>query len=162
MKKTYKAVEGHHLDDRQAQRYGEFIANLADEYGGVKPEFLVDLRGSPAISDWFEHDTEKAAYEYWKVQAYELLRSINVMIELPDGTMDEVRAFHPISVTVMSKPSEPIQATVKLYKKVEDILEDEDMRNQMYQQALNEFRYMRKKYRHIKELTTVFEAIDNI
>jgi hypothetical protein len=160
--KKYVPADGAHITPEQAQRYGEFIAKVADDYNGVKPEYLVDLRSSPAISDWFENSQKKAAEKYWKVQAYELLRQIHVVMELPDGEVTTVRAFHPITVNVITEKGEPREPqTVKVYKQIYEVLSDSDMRAEMLDQALEEFRYMRNKYRHFKELSSIFDAIDD-
>lgn len=164
MKKIFKAAKGAHFTDEQAQRYGEYIAKIADINGGVLPDDLVDQRLDPEISDYFTQDTDEAAYKHWKWQAYNLLGNINLLIDTPDG-IRETRAFHPVTVIVeeIRKPKEePITVVARIYRNKEDILQDPDQRAQIVYDALERFRAMRDRYKELKELSAIFDAIDKV
>lgn len=158
----YVPAAGARLSEEQAQRYGNFLEGIADKNGSIQATDLIEFRNSPELSDYFILDKNEAAWKYWEVQAYYLLRSIHVEIRLPDGQITTTRAFYPIQVNVITEKttSEPKEYKIKVYKKAEDVLSDEEMRLQVLEQALEEFRYMRNKYQNLKELASIFEAID--
>lgn len=158
---TYKGVHGSLVTDEKAQRYGEYLEKVVRTTGGINAEALVELRHEPEIADWFEHDDIKAAHKHRKWQAYNLLININKVLELPNGEEVEVRAFHNMQVTlVRDGEKEPREMLVKIYKNIDEVLANEDFRQQMVEQALEEFRSRRNKYQHLKELAGIFAAID--
>lgn len=77
------------------------------------------------------------------------------------------------------KPSEddrapPVRALVSLlddrkresglpgYRRIQDVLEDDDLRGRLVQTALMELRALKRKYENVKELAAVWSAVDDI
>lgn len=152
----YKAAYGSPLTDKQAQRYGEFLEALAEENNGSlsAEDVLQNAHASSPIHDYFEWDDSEAAQRYRMVQARELLRFIEVIIER-DGVQEQVRAFHNVHI-VTDKTSE------RVYAPLVRILSDDDLRHQVIEGALRELNSWKKRYKQYHELKPVFAVIDTL
>lgn len=115
------------------------------------PEILDSARPSNSpVHHLFEWDNEVAGEEYRLEQARYLLRAVVVSyyIEKTQRTV-EVRAH-------IFSPRE------KAYLSIKTVLTNEDRRAEMLAQALKELRAWQAKYRVLHELTSVFQAIDDL
>ena len=163
--KKYSAAHGAPLNDKQAQRYGEFIEKFCEVDGGVKPETLVEHRNNPAIRDWFHEDDNEAAYKWRLDKARHLLQYIYVEIRDPDGNLYRDRAFYPVTVEVIRKDKDSEHQSLgvqRVYRPTIEILRTPKQREEVFDDVLRRFREMRHRYRHYKELKEVFEAIDRL
>lgn len=106
-------------------------------------------RNSP-IHHLFEWNDQRAAEEHRLERARYLLRAVVVSyyIEKTRRTVD-VRAhvFSPRS---------------RAYMSIREVLNDEDERAALLNKALEELRAWQARYRALSELSSVFEAIDNL
>lgn len=98
----------------------------------------------------FEWDDTEAAEKYRIWQARQLIR---VCVELIPGVSTPTEVFVSLSEDRLDGRG---------YRVVTDVLRDEDMRAQMLEDALSELEIFRLKYRRLKELVAVFDAIDSV
>lgn len=119
--------------------------------GLVTPEMIVQearSKDSP-LHDYFDW-TEKVAAEKWRLfQAGQLLRSVDVVIELSAKPPIVTRAFISFG-------------DAKGYHSVEAVMNDDALRKQLLAQAKSEMYALLKKYQDLEELSGVFEAIRQV
>jgi hypothetical protein len=148
----YKAAKGSHITDDQAQRYGEFIAQLVEDTNNhVDPKILVEnAKGSP-IEEYFEWNSRKAATGYRIVQARELLRWIVVEVE---GI--QTRAFQPVTIQITETDKDNIYTTIQY------AMTDVSMMEQIEKVALSLLRAWVRKYKQYQTLREIAEGIEKI
>lgn len=151
--------ESHSLNNEQAQRYGERIAALEEEFGGVGTFTVVQdaKKEDSPLHDWFEWDDEIAANEYRTEQARYLLRHIVVSVKKPDGNEEEVRAFHSVTAKVEGPTVNSVGTN---FVTIQSVLSDEEWSKEVVQNALKELERWRKKYGIYKELAKVIKLVD--
>jgi hypothetical protein len=134
---------------------GTHIERLIARHGEqhITPEDLLADGQSPSspLHDQFEWDDEAAANEYRLVQARKVLRSLVVVYE--DGHEEEMatRAFVKIANDESHK-----------YTHIHIAMTDEEIHQEVLCQAMWELRALQQKFRHLRELSRVFQEIDNI
>lgn len=120
--------------------------------GVIRPVDVVDAardKSSP-MHDWFQWDDGEAAHQYRLQQARELLRVyVNVT---PADNVTPVRAF----VSLTSDRTKDGGG----YRTMPDVLSDAELSARMLADAFVQFRNMRKKYEHLKQLAKVWQAVD--
>lgn len=115
--------------------------------GLILPEVVVEwAREHPfsALHDQFEWDDAEAAHEYRMWQARKVI-AINIVSE--DG---ERRV---VSLSIDRKVAGG-------YRDVETVLKDDELRKVLVRDALSEFKRVKAKYEHIKELSDVYAEIE--
>lgn len=154
----YKPAPDCAINEEQAQRYGERIAALEEEFGGVGASTIVQdakQEDSP-LHDYFEWDNEVAAQGYRIEQARYLIRHINIVVKTPNGGEEEVRAFH--SVTIKESPAANQRGVS--YLSLQRILSDSEQRQELIDKAFKELESWRRRYHTYKELAKVVETVD--
>jgi hypothetical protein len=174
-KMKYSAAKGSRLSDEQAQMFGERIEILQEEYNGeVTPDVLLeDAKGidSP-LHNWFEWDDTNAARAYRRQQAYYLLRSIHVVVQVNDEEMT-TRAFHHVTIQEteperdegdgMHQEAEVLEPeSRRVYVSIQRIVTDADLRQQIIEDAMHQLQSWRRRYQQYTELAQIFGAIDAI
>ena len=133
-----------------AQEVGDCLEKLRLRNGGVITAEVVlaeaRKKRSP-LHDGFEWDDTAAAHQYRLEQARSITRAVITFIgEEQDDT--------------------PIRAFVTLgggdYESITTVLSVKSKRDALLGQALEEMRTFRRKYHHLKELATVFVAIEEL
>lgn len=121
----------------------------------ISPEKVVDAARSKTspLHNYFTWEDGEAAHQWRLEQARKLIRVVVDVIELPDKTQREVRVF-------VSLPSD--RASVGGYRIMANVLEDEDRKKEMLEDALRELIRIREKYDMLKELSGIFKAIDKL
>lgn len=142
------------MKKQKQNRVIQELKRIAKENGGLlQPEVVVDearLVSSPLHSR-FEWDNTVAGQQYRIWQARQLIR---VSVEVLAGTDKACEVF--VSLT----PDRERESGG--YRVMADVLSDADLRNQMLSDALEELELFREKYRKLKELASVFEAIKRV
>lgn len=137
-----------------AQIAGEVCAELESK-GRLTAKDLVEVsrpEDAPLHSE-FEWNDAEAAEKYREDQARCVIRSIKlVMDEEPKNGANEpnVRAFFTL------KRDQPE------YESIQVILSDEEKYNDLMRVAIRELMSFERKYNKIKELTKVFDAINEV
>jgi hypothetical protein len=121
--------------------------------GVLRPEDVVEAakpKSSP-LHECFTWDDTSAAREHRLWQARHLIRVCVVML---NENPNPVRAY----VSLMADRTAPRGG----YRHVVEVMEDDEQRAQMMEEALDELRAFQSKYRRLKELAPVFEASDRV
>ena len=131
------------------QKVGEQLARI-EKRGALTPKAVVDAsrRSSAPLHDYFEWRDDVAAEKYREVQAKEIIRSVELVIEGSEPT----RAF--VSVTV--------EGGERSYVNVEAALSMQQTRDEVLATALSELRAFERKYNTLAELAEVLEAIRRV
>lgn len=126
---------------------GAECERLASTVGLTAKNLLDASRPSDApLHDEFEWDDAVAAEAYREDQARYIIRSLCIKSEKADQT--PVRAFF----TIASPEYEPVFVIIK----------DEDKRTALLAQAIKELQAFQQKYDSLRELQTVFAAIETL
>lgn len=130
------------------------LEKIRKAHGGIlRPPDVVKTAQNPKhpLHECFEWDNTRAASEYRLWQARHL---ISVCVVLINGNTKPVRTY----VSLKDDRAEDAGG----YRHVVDVLSDEEAKAQMLLDALADLNAIRRKYRGLKELTDVFNAIDRV
>ena len=131
-----------------AQGAGEELQRICDSNGGeLDPHDVVDeSRPDEAVlHPCFEWRDEVAVELYRTDQARGIIRTVVVIKE--EEPQKNVRAFHHVTAN---------------YEPIKVVVSDAEKMSQLLKHARAELKAFRDKYKILKELTPVFEAIDNL
>lgn len=154
--KVYTWVPGSRLGYLNASIIGAELDRLIEgKRQKLKAEDVVEAARNPRspLHKAFEWDNRKAGHAYRLTQARHLLRSVQIKIITPQRKEQTIRA------TVAYK--QPEQPHKRFYSTMADAMSDPDRRAEVVEQALREFRALRRKYAELHELAQVFAAIDH-
>jgi hypothetical protein len=121
----------------------------------ISPEKVVEAakpKTSP-LHDYFTWEDGEAAHQWRLEQARHLIRVVVDIIELPDKSQREVRVF-------VSLPSD--RNSEGGYRVMSRVLDDEEKKKEMLEDAMRELIRFREKYDMLKELAGIFKAIDKL
>jgi hypothetical protein len=129
------------------------LQEIANQHDGIlRPEIVVDAaraKTSPLHSS-FEWDNTKAAEAHRLWQARQLIISVTIKYE---GVKNE----SPIYVSLKKD-----RETGGGYRPMVAVLADDELREQLLEDARQDMEIFRKKYRGLKQLAKVFEAMDEV
>lgn len=131
----------------------EELEAIRQEAGGIlRAEDVVEYAKAPetALHGRFQWDDTEAARQYRIWQAREIIR---VEVTVLPNTTKETRAY----VSMLSDRGEGGG-----YRDIYSVMHDPEMRSALLVQALAELNRLRVKYRLLKELAPVFEAMDKV
>lgn len=137
------------------QEKQDFIDELRKQNGGIlsASELLEASEPKDAPThDCFEWKDSKAGHEYRLHQARQLLAVYVTIMDSPNGKV-ETRAYVSLSTERGDNGG---------YRAIADVLSDEDLRQQLLQDAFRDLEIFRKKYSVLTELAPVFSAQDKI
>lgn len=135
-----------------AQRAGEEMERIRVRQNGRLESKDVVKAAKPKSSPLhphFEWDDRAAADAYRVTQAGYLIRSIQVEIAKPTGELAPIRAF--VSV---------VRDEDRSYTSVEHAMSDDELRQQVVQQAWSELQSWRKRHAELVEFAKVFAVIE--
>jgi hypothetical protein len=138
--------------------FGAYYDQLRQQHGGeLDAETLVKEAKSKScpIHDSFEWDNKIAGHEHRLTQARQMMAAIAVYEETPEGPTQPIR----YTVAVTPRVVEP-EAMKKAYVPMKEALADAERRQEVVRQAFRDARAWETRYRGIKELAGVFEALD--
>lgn len=142
------------------EEYAEWeksIVELAQKHGELTPQLVLweASRESSPLHALFTWDDTEAANAYREQQARGLIRKVKVkLINYQEETETPLRAF----VNVKTQDADDV--TRSRYIHVEKVLRDDDLRQQMLENAKRELAAFKNKYAILAELSRVFTAID--
>ncbi len=135
----------------EAQSAGEELERIRTKHNGrLEPDWVVHAAKKEVnpLHPLFEWDDNVAAQHYRVVQARQVIRSIDVVIEQAEKPKP-IRAF--VSV---------VRDRDQSYTSVSHAMSDPELRRQVLLAALGELEAWRKRYAELVELANVFAAID--
>lgn len=149
IKKNKKYISKAIRDEDLDQVVNEF--QKISKIGGLTPENVVEAAKDKhnVLNRYFEWDDTKAGANWRKWQARFLIGSIKVRI-----SGDAVQAFENVKVNITTNERE--------YVDVVTILSNKQYEDQILNTALNEIKYWQEKYRLLKKLNPVFDAIKSV
>lgn len=125
---------------------------------GLTAKNLVDVsRPEDApLHSVFEWNDSTAAELYRENQARRLIASIEIVREdVPEVEVEEkpvmIRAFHALRTE-----------ETEGYEHIQHIMSDEEKRNRLLELAKRDMNIFKEKYKELKELSKVFESMDEI
>lgn len=140
---------------RKVATIREELEQIRDEHNGqIPPEAVIAFarNKNTALHTEFEWDDTEAAHQFRLEQARRIIRlNINI-VPTKNGN---VRV--PVYVSLVAD-----RKNGGGYRTLNDVMSDDDMREQFLQQALDDLQRVRRKYETLRELTPVFAAIDRV
>lgn len=131
----------------------EHIRFLRD--GILRAEDVVEFARNErtALHSEFEWDDSEAAQQFRLEQARRVIRLVVTVVP-------KVGSDRPVQmyVSLTSDRAKPGGG----YRPFVDVMSDEDRRDELLRQALNEFKRVRSKYEALRELRPIFKAIDKV
>lgn len=149
---AYAWKPGTRIHGVDAQAAGEHLELVREKNGGtLTPEaVLADARSNNSpIHSAFEWDDSAAAEKHRLWQARYLMACLTVNVTIQKQEERPVRAF--VNVT---------KAEERQYVPVAAAMADPDLRKQVLDRAWNDLLAWRQKYSDLKELASIFEAVD--
>lgn len=136
-----------------AQAIGERLSAI-EAAGRLTPDAVLHDARNPVsvLHNQFEWDDRKAAHKWRIEQAGYLIRSVTVSVEPNEATARTIRAFVPVEGEQENRSYVPMLKA----------LGDTEMRKQVLKQAHAELGAVARKYRELKELSEVIQAIDQV
>ena len=134
------------------------IEVIRKKTGKVLPEDVVRVAKSKCnpLHSEFEWDDATAALAHRVERARLMLRSFMVV-------RDDLKTDRPQRIyEVVREPQEKPGRIKHVYRTVEDIMTDKDLRAELLGRALGELISLRNRYRDLQELAIVMRAIDEV
>jgi hypothetical protein len=88
---------------------------------------------NPKLKKFFETDTRKAAEAYWKRQAQEIIKSVELRLV---GEEEGIAEFHNVRVIVQRDGADQV---ARGYASFDRVLASQDLRDQVCEEAYNSF-----------------------
>ncbi|MDP9090163.1 MAG: hypothetical protein M3O26_15635 [Pseudomonadota bacterium] len=136
------------------ERIARELERIREENGGfLKQEDVVEFARDPstALHGRFTWDDTEAAQKWRLYQAGQIIRLVVNVIE---DEAPPVRAF--VSLTMDRIRHGPG------YRAIQDVLQDEGMREQLLADAIADLTTLRVKYKALTQLSRVWNAIDEV
>jgi len=130
------------------------LERIRKRNGGIlQPEQVVEFAKNPktALHSRFEWDNSLAAQQYRLWQARVIIR-VRIRVEPRIG--EETKTY----VSLVSDRKQPGGG----YRTQVDVLRDDELREELLQQALREAETFARKYAQIERLAPIFEAISKV
>lgn len=159
--RTYRPVAGASYGIEAAQRIGAELEELGLT-SEVTPAAIVAKAQDPGteLHRHFEWNDATAADKYRQHQARQIVNHLAIVIQAPDGSAREVKAFH--SVTFAATETEPHR---EAYVHIDIIRTTPDMGAQTLARAKRDLEAWRRRYEELRgllELEEVFSALDKL
>lgn len=149
----WTAIAGVSMKNKKTAAIARELRRIAKANGGLLlPTKVVEAarpKSSPLHSR-FEWDNSEAAENYRLWQARQLIR---VIVETVPGMSGTTEVFVSLSKD---------RVDGRGYRVTTEVCRDEDLRAQLLEDALTELEIFKLKYRRLKELAEVFEAIETV
>ncbi len=138
----------------EKERVKAELEGIAKKNGALNPHDVVKFAENPktALHACFTWDDGEAAIK-WRVHEARMLIRVIVNVIPVDGEDREYRAF------VSLKDDRHLGTG---YRTMVSILDDEELRDQLLKDALEEMEAFQAKYKDIQELCDVFVAIEKV
>jgi hypothetical protein len=139
-----------------AQEVGEIVEQLYEANGPTLPpdalwQAAADAPES-ALYKLFTWDKDAAAIKCWRQESRVI---INQLVVVNEQTGEQTPAFYHVRLIEADGVSEG-------YAPSYVVLEDDNMRGQALAEAMQSLRGFRRRYQHLRQLSAVFDAIDQL
>ena len=151
---------------------GELRFIQSNNNGTLQPADVVEYAKDPEtlLHNKFEWDDSDAAHQYRLWQARRVIRLELVIVGNAAGTPGKVILDrNDINIS----PGKSTRAYISLsidrtgevkngYRSIEDVVSDDELRQEMLKDARKDMNLFRRKYDMLKELSAVFDAMDKV
>ena len=160
IEQTFKwAGHAHRFAKRaNAQKTHDEIIVVQKEHGGSPPEgaLLQFAKANPnsELYKLFDWNPEEAAKK-WNVHTEKLIQNSIIKVTINKGVehkVTEIRAFINIKQKVEGK-------SMRVYRSIDDVLQDPEQREQMVNRAYREFQTFYKRWQDYSEIAAINEKI---
>lgn len=150
-------VEGSRVKGNPDAIYSELM-HIHDRDGYVTPEAVVDFAQdkSTELHQNFTWDDKEAAQQYRMREARHVQASVQVEYMTLPG-----QKFRALEVVKQQCNTGGNLESRNVYRRVEDIMQDPDCRDQLLRRALGELSSFKKRYSGLSKLSKVFSVIDD-
>ena len=152
-KKFNSEIRGVTLNDQpDAELVGNALDAIQENDGGITPEALLKV-STPTRSKthkMFEWDDTVAGDKYRLEQARLVLRSIDVIVQIPDDGERSIRAF----------TSTPLEGGKRVYVNTVSAMQQRDTRDAMLQDCLNALIKFREKWANLVAVADATAPLD--
>lgn len=136
------------------QKYKKELEKIEGKYNGLLSTEIV-LKEAKQIDNplhsWFDWE-DTIAGEKWRLhQARLLISSIRVKIMFDKGA-SSYRKYLNVTIETDGEPQ-------RFYVRTEEVLKDEDLKEQILRRAVNEADYWQRTYKEYNELNEIFKGI---
>lgn len=114
---------------------------------------------SSSLHSLFEWDDGKAAEQYRLEQARHVIRLYFVVIEPAPTVQSKHLKFKPATMRGLVSLKTDRRSSGGGYRQLTDVLKDPSMRAQLVEEALEELRLWRSRYKSLNELSEIFASI---
>jgi hypothetical protein len=166
MTQVYTPVKGAPMTTEQAQRYGEELLVIEEEHKILTAQIVVEQASdseSP-LNDWFTWKDAEAAKKWRNSQACDMLRYIEVEIEVVEGETTKTRAYH--NVVIETVDDKGIETSQRGYVNTERVFTDKDLTAQTIEKALKALQWFQRKFSEYSALSETLKhtqaAIDEL
>lgn len=130
------------------------LTEIEERDGVLKPEAVVEFakNENTELHSHFTWDDGEAAKQHRLWQARQIIRVVVTTVKGKEGEVT-TKAF------VNFAPSEKYGGG---YRSIVSVLSNSELKTRMLQDAMKELAIFRKKYAELKELTSIFDAIDKL
>jgi len=128
----------------------EQLTAIYEAHGELTPKLVVATaspKDHPLHKD-FEWDDKIAGPRYREVQAAQLIRSVKVMYSEAPADPKSVRGFHSVT-----------RADSTSYVPVEEIVQDDFMREVLLRQMRREWSEFQRRYQHLEEFAALVNGV---
>jgi len=147
------------LTEQQQTELREILHKNANPVLQVKQ--VVERARNPksSLHSCFEWDDAKCGEQWRLEQARELIRFSIIVIENPNKEMN-IGKITPTHVSEFVSLRRDRIRPGGGYRVLKDVLQDAELRSELLEQALEEFKLWKNKYQRLKELSAIFEAAE--
>jgi hypothetical protein len=110
---------------------------------------------SSSLYGFFDWDNSSAGDKWRLNQARQLINEIKVIVK-----DKEIYAFENVNVTVEDKKDKKIKLSLREYKPIIEVMNNDYYRKQIIQRALSEAKYWKERHSELVELKSIFLPID--
>lgn len=127
---------------------------------------IVDFARDPktALHDWFTWDNAAAGEQWRYEEARRLIRISVVILVVPKQAPIKmgIRVMKPKEIPKYVSLQDDRRKPGGGYRKLADVMQNDNLRAQLLNQALEDFKAWKAKYGRLKELAEIFQAADNV
>ena len=137
-----------------AEKAYKALEVIREKNNGLSDDAIVDAAKpkNHVLHKWFTWADDKAASEYRRLQARQLLRSITVTYE--ESPQTTIRAYE---VHTKTRPGDEKRT---VYSTTEEVLSDPEARDRLIASAIRAAMEFRRRFKNLHELEKLIEEID--
>jgi len=148
----YKAKEGSHISDLDAEKIGPILDELCDK-GICTPDEIVRIASDPksVLHDFFDWSDSSAACKWRKQQARMIVNVVTTVLVDKQGRETECSGYESVPVVVIE---DDIPITYRMYQRTSVILADPEKWDLLRMEIRRDLKSVQRKLRSYEGLAT--------